>query len=242
MFGFTRKLSEDVQQLEQNVKRSFEGVRNDTQNVYDWLNYLYTQNTELKRVVDEQTLLLKRMPTTKEQVRELIDSHYSFEPILERIRAIEHRVDSAAKVGDKVGVIESQQRDIFDQLRQLHSQVSVLGNDRRQTVIPRDHPRTVPSGMGNGSALAEKMVRIAVRNSKDVIRQSILKLIRLHGQMSGVALRESIVTEQGLCSKSSFYRILEEIEDEHEITVVDEGKEKRYLWGSGRTKKARTDD
>ena len=38
-----------------------------------------------------------------------------------------------------------------------------------------------------------------------------------------------IVEEQGLCSKSSFYRLLEEIEQEPDIGVIKEGKEKHYI-------------
>jgi tetrahydromethanopterin S-methyltransferase subunit B len=232
--------SKEVRQLEENVKNSFASVKADTQNVYDWLHYLHQQNQDLKRSLDEKTALLKH-GMTAEKVRELIDAHYSFEPILERIRAMENRIENLSRVGDSVGALVSQQKDVFAQLRELHSQVETLGTDRRQKLIPRDGPGTVPEKMGTTSALTEKMVKIAVRNSKDVIRQSILKLIRLHGQISGVALRESIVTEQGLCSKSSFYRILEELEESDDISVVDEGKEKRYFWGHARAKKQRDD-
>ncbi|HSU73138.1 MAG TPA: hypothetical protein VLJ21_04805 [Candidatus Binatia bacterium] len=239
MWGFASK--EDLRQLEQNVKQSFTGVRTDTENVSGWIRYLAEQNTELRRLLDEKTAHIAR-GMTAEQVRQIVDSHYSFEPVLERIRALENRIENVAAVGQKVEVLESTQRDWFQALRELQSQVSELGTLRRQTLIPRDGPGTVPEKLGMTSALTEKMVKIAVRNSKDVIKQSILKLIRLHGQITGVALRESIVVEQGLCSKSSFYRILEELEDTDDISVVDEGKEKRYFWGSARAKKTRNDD
>jgi hypothetical protein len=35
-----------------------------------------------------------------------------------------------------------------------------------------------------------------------------------------------IVEEQGLASKSSFYRLIEELEDEGQATVISDGKEK----------------
>ena len=38
-----------------------------------------------------------------------------------------------------------------------------------------------------------------------------------------------VVEEQGLCSKSSFYRLLDEIEEEPEIGVMKKGKEKHYI-------------
>jgi len=242
MWGFASK--EEIQQLEQNTKQSFASVRADTQNVYDWLNFLYRQNQELQQSIDAQNALLQRT-MTPEQVRHIIDSHYSFEPILERVRAMENRIENIARLSGTVGNIERQQHDVFEQLKKLHSQVETLGNDRRQTHISRE-PGNVGNvtepRLGTTSALAEKMVKMAVRNSKDMIKQSILNLIRMHGQVSGVALRESIVVEQGLCSKSSFYRMLEELEDSDEITVVDEGKEKRYFWSAARAKKHARDD
>ena len=47
--------------------------------------------------------------------------------------------------------------------------------------------------------------------------------------MSALQLKEMVVEEQGLCSKSSFYRILEEIESLDEIVTIKKGKEKHYM-------------
>lgn len=239
MWGFATK--EDIRQVEKNVRQSFSDAKADTHNVQEWIRYLVEQNRDLRRLLDDKTADISRRMTA-EQVRQIVDTHYSFEPILERIRAMEARIDLFGVMNQKVDLLESTQRDWFQALRLLQDQVSTLNFSRRQTLIPRDGPETVPEKLGMTSALTEKMVKIAVRNSKDVIKQSILKLIRLHGQITGVALRESIVVEQGLCSKSSFYRILEELEETDEISVVDEGKEKRYFWGSTRTKKVREHD
>jgi Fe2+ or Zn2+ uptake regulation protein len=79
------------------------------------------------------------------------------------------------------------------------------------------------------SNLKEKMLKHIARNSKDYIRNTILSLIRRYEKISGFKLKEIIVEEQGLCSKSSFYRILEELEKEKGIDVVKEGKEKVFF-------------
>ena len=42
-------------------------------------------------------------------------------------------------------------------------------------------------------------------------------------------MKEIIVEEQALCSKSTFYRLLEEIEKIDDIEVVWEGKEKIFF-------------
>ncbi len=234
MFGLATK--EEIRQVEENVRTSFSSAKEDMGLLSQWVNYLAAENQRLQRELDDQSHVISSLPRlTKEDVKALVDAHYSVEPVLERVREIEHRIDALGRIAPQMSAIETQQIDVFAQLKQLHSQVSELGNVRRQTVIPSSL-RTPPE---MGSALQEKVIKMAVRNSKDLIKESIFNLIRMHGQVSGVALRESIVHEQGLCSKSSFYRLLEEIEGTQDITVVDEGKEKRYLWGGARAKKVR---
>lgn len=239
MFGFATK--EDVRQLEANAKTSFSSVKSDTDLLWQWVTYLHAQQQGQSGVLDGVLRKIEQVPT-KESIRSEVASAVEgspvFERLMERVRHVEHRVDELNRVEQKVHVLETGQKDWFEQLKQLNSQVQEIGTDRRQNVVPRTVPETVPGG----SRLREKVARLATRNSKDAIKQSILNLVRLHGQITGVALRESIVHEQGLCSKSSFYRLLEELEEGHEITVVDEGKEKRYLWGGARAKKVRTDD
>lgn len=234
MFGLATK--EDVRQVEENVKTSFSSAKDDIGLLSQWVNYLAAENQRLQHVLDEQSSVVAALPRlTREDVKAIVDAHYQVEPMLERVRAVEHRVETMADYAPKFDQLSRDHQDVFSQLRNLHSQVAELGTLRRQTVSPR----TIPGTVSGPSALQEKVIKLAVRNSKDVIKESILKLIRMHGQVSGVSLRDSIVNEQGLCSKSSFYRLLEELEQSSDITVVDEGKEKRYLWGGARAKKVR---
>ena len=67
------------------------------------------------------------------------------------------------------------------------------------------------------------------RNSKDYVKGVILSYIMKYGRISSLQLKEIVVDEQNFCSKSSFYRLLEEIEEKEEIGVVKEGKEKHYF-------------
>ncbi len=78
-------------------------------------------------------------------------------------------------------------------------------------------------------ALKERLLRKISKNSKDYIKSVILGTIKKYGRISGPQLKEIIVEEQGLCSKSSFYRLLQEIEIEQEISSFSEGKEKTYF-------------
>jgi len=79
------------------------------------------------------------------------------------------------------------------------------------------------------SALKEHILRRISKNSKDYIKSVVLGIIRKYGKISALQLREMIVEEQGLCSKSSFYRVLEELEQENVMQLVSRGKEKVYV-------------
>ena len=78
------------------------------------------------------------------------------------------------------------------------------------------------------SHLKEKVVREVARRSKDYVKNVIHNLIQKYEKASGLQLREIVVEEQKLVSKSSFYRLLQELEDERRISVQQRGKEKTY--------------
>ena len=77
--------------------------------------------------------------------------------------------------------------------------------------------------------ISKKIIKTIKRQSKDYVKHSILSLIQKYGKISALQLRDMVVDEQGLCSKSTFYRILEEIENSDEISVIKNRKEKKYL-------------
>ena len=54
-------------------------------------------------------------------------------------------------------------------------------------------------------------------------------MIQKYGDITALKLREMLVEEQGVVSKSSFYRILEELEKDDLIDMVRVGKEKHYF-------------
>lgn len=228
MFGFASK--EDIRQVEDNLRTSFSSVKQDVQHALDWVQYLYGQQQLLLQKVDAQAQQVSAMPKSRDELKVMVS--HAVEQVSERVREVEQRMDGLHRVAARVEVLEQQQVDAFAKLRDMQSH---LDSHRRQI----DVPSTFPDVPRQGTMLKEKVIRLAVRNSKDVIKESIMKLVRTHGQISGVALRESIVHEQGLCSKSSFYRILEDLESSPDVTVIDEGKEKRYVWGP-RSKKVKS--
>jgi len=76
---------------------------------------------------------------------------------------------------------------------------------------------------------SEKSARKVARHSKEYIKNIILSTIGKFDQVQALQLREMIVEEQGLCSKSTFYRLLEELEAEESVSMIARGKEKVYI-------------
>ena len=131
------------------------------------------------------------MPKTREEFKELVDSYYSFDGIMGRLKDIEKKVES-------------------------------LGNSSPAAVSQPVQSRQVMN-------IREKVLKKIARSSKDYIKNLVLNLVSKYGKISALQLREIIVEEQGLCSKSSFYRILEELEREDQLNIISRGKVKVYL-------------
>ena len=79
------------------------------------------------------------------------------------------------------------------------------------------------------ATIKEKIIKRITKNSKDYIKSIILSYIKKYSKITALQLKEMVVEEQGLCSKSSFYRLLEELEEEPELGVIKKGKEKHYI-------------
>lgn len=215
------KVDQKLSELHVTLSDSFAKVKQDSALMSRWVEYLYhvaieqqralndlrSRNVQLQSlVIDGQRLnrhqaecihdlhvQVKNMPSTKEDIRHIVDSFYSFEPIMARVKQVEQKL---AEIGVKNAA-------------SLESPV-------------------LPSVGRPSASLREKILRRITRNSKDFIKSSIVSLIAKYGKISGVQLREIVVEEQGLCSKSSFYRLLEEVAQAENVQVVIDGKEKIY--------------
>ena len=210
LFGTSKKLAE----IDRSVSQSFEKVKQDTDSLYQWVSYLYQQNQQLieqnaalKRLTEEQKMALNElkvtvthMPKTPQEIKLLIDQFYSFEPIMQRIKHIEQKIE----------LVE-------------------MRRERPLRPLEYQSPSVSPEEKQPSTALKEKLMRKLARNSKDYIKNLVLGLVHKYSKMGALQLREIVVEEQGLCSKSSFYRILEEMEKEQGLQVVSDGKHTVYV-------------
>lgn len=303
MGWFTTKKKEVIPSTMHNLLvQSFGQVRKDVQNVYDWLKFLYNQNTFQQRLLEDQRKEIQElrsqmalMPQNKEEVRALIDAYYDITPVLNQVQEMERRIVEVAnhrqphisveqvaeQVKDQLNEevtshfesaesriqrqVESRLREelqeavsarleavsdrlearqepeseaisaLNERLEKIQEQLTFLGEKQAAPVpAPATYVQQVqpamPSVPRQNSALKEKLMRSLTRNSKEYIKNTIMGLIKKYQKITGLQLREIVVEEQGLVSRSSFYRLLNELEHEQSgLSVIQHGKEKIYV-------------
>ena len=200
-----------LRQINEIVKKSFSNVKKDTTDIFQWLNYFYKKNMEQEQVIRQFQAELSYMPKTREEIRRIVDEYYSFEGVMAKIRELNYKVDEL--------VIAQQQRQIQPAPaipREVPS--DIYGFEKR---LERLEQKKI--------SLKEKIVRRVARNSKEYIKGVIISYIKKYEKISALQLKEIVVDEQNFCSKSSLYRLLEEIEALEDIGVIKHGKEKHYI-------------
>ncbi len=191
------------------VSLSFARVRDDTSRIFQWLDYLHTQNLEQQKTINSLRRDFSFVPKSSEDVKRVIDSYYSFDAMLRRLEKMEEKLSSLEQRKlESVRLLDSFETE-------KNESKNKLKNDSKNDSLY--------------SQLQRKMIKKITRNSKNYIKSTIVSLVSKYDKISALELREMIVEEQNLCSKSSFYRILEELEQEQSLTVVAEGKEKTYF-------------
>lgn len=217
MFWFKKKNTEieRLSELHNVLRNSFQNVRKDTQNLYAWLTLLYQKNQQQERTIQELQLTLKYIPKTPEEIKNIVDRYYNYQGLLERLNLIKERIDEL--------------KQIQQQPMQAHQIVQPISPNSAQSKLENISLR-LEKLESKGSLMKEKIIRRIAKYSKDFIKTKIYDIIRKYEKVSALQLREIIVEEQGLCSKSSFYRILEELESQDEIETVHDTKEKFYFY------------
>lgn len=187
------------------LARSFANVKRDTQNIFFWLNFLNQQNQQQQQKIKQLELDLSYIPKRPEDIRKIIDSYYSFDNIMEKIKLLNEKIDNLPLKSSSQTITAP--REIYN----IEKRLSNLEEQRKATI-------------------REKVVQRVSKNSKEYVKSLILSYIRKYSQISGLQLKEMIVQDQGLCSKSSFYRLLDEIETMEDIGTAKKGNQKYYLY------------
>ena len=195
-----RKLS----QMHHLLARSFSNVKRDTQSLFQWFNYLYKQDLEQQNQIKQLQLELSYIPKKPEDIRKIVDSYYSFDNVMERIKIINEKVDN---LSTKKGL----EPQTHPEIHEITQRLTQLEDQKKATI-------------------REKVVKRVTRNSKEYVKNLMLSYIRKYTQIGALQLKDMVVYDQGLCSKSSFYRLLDEIEALEDIGTVKKGRQKYYLY------------
>ncbi len=235
MWPFRKKgeIETRISRLDSALENSFEKVRQDMASVSGWIRYLYSQDAERQKLIGiihaQMEHLAKaqsqqgqlQLPDMSHITRKLSDFEQKIDTIGVSVKTIEPIIDKVAVLNSQVRMMEETQKTVFDKLREFAGKLEEMPASR---VI--SHASAHSPGMSN---LKEKIIRKVARHSKDYIKNLILSTIARYDELSALHLREMIVEEQGLCSKSTFYRLLEELEAADAVSMIARGKEKVYL-------------
>lgn len=229
MWPFTKKgdVETKIDALDATLSDSFQRVKQDMYAVNIWLNYFYTQEMERQRTIEDLQSRVANLSSIPEKLMEspnmagiperLHKVEQKISEIGVAVHAVEPIVGRITALNSQVKLVEESQKSIFERLKDIASKVEKFENKVEQS-------RTRTS-----FNLREKIVRKVAKHSKDYVKNLILSAIAKYDEISALQIREMIVEEQGLCSKSTFYRLLEEIEQEDKVSMIAKGKEKVYM-------------
>ena len=212
MFWKKDDTEKKLQQMNDLLKKSFANVKRDTTGIFQWMNYFYRRGMEQEQLIKRLQLELSYLPKTREDIRRIIDDYYSFESIMAKISELNYKIDELARKH----ATQAERYVSQDVHREAHPDLSYI--EKRLEMLEQKK-----------MSIKEKIMRKLTRNSKEYVKSVILSYIRKYEKVSALQLKEIVVDEQNFCSKSSFYRLLEEIEDLDEIGVIKQGKEKHYI-------------
>jgi hypothetical protein len=219
--------------LDITLRESFSNVKRDTALLFQWIQYLN------KKQINAEFQLRKAIGylPTREEIRNLIDSYYEgvnrSQKAQQDILRSDMEILKAEILILKKQMSENRSSDsikyeVDQKLKEFEGRIEALRTISE--LKPQSPVSEAKMPSDRHFALKDKIIRSITRNSKDYVKSLALNMIRKYQKITGLQLRIMIVEEQGLASKSSFYRILEEIEKESEdISVFWDGKEKVYI-------------
>ncbi len=236
LFTKNKKTQTGLIQLHNLLTNSFKNVQRDTAYILHWLTYLYHKNLHQEQHIEQLRQELNYLPLSKQEIRKIIDEYYSYEPLLNRIKELDNRIEELRKshleLHKSHSELHQKHHEIAPKIEAIKTQIEAKKPEFSPKIptleIDQLHKR-LEKLETKKATIKEKIIKRITKNSKDYIKSIILSYIKKYGKITALQLKEMVVEEQGLCSKSSFYRLLEEIEEEPEIGVIKKGKEKQYM-------------
>ena len=212
MFWKKDNTEKKLSQMNDLLKKSFANVKRDTTSIFQWMNYFYRKGIEQEQLIKKLQMEISYMPKTREDIRRIVDDYYSFGSVMARVKELNEKIDDLSRK-QSVHVERHMPQAIQ---KETHQDISYI--EKRLEILEQKK-----------MSIKEKIMRRLTRNSKEYIKGVIISYIRKYEKISALQLKEIVVDEQNFCSKSSFYRLLEEIENLDDIGFIKQGKEKLYI-------------
>ena len=248
-----KKLKHAIVKMEENLKVSFLKVKDEMETVNKWLTYQNDRSNYLEGKLDRIALMAdevskgfsngfvtlgKHSSLMGDMANKLVaisrdlraveaiasdnvtntELNFHIENISREIQRFQHKIESVAMATPTITAIKEQ---LHNHMAEPHSielieqKINAIQEKINDLVIKKT-PK-------------EKLVQKVKKNQHDYIKAVILSYIEKYGKISSFQLREIVVEEQNLTSRSTFYRILEEVEEMEGINILREGKEKLYF-------------
>ena len=253
-----QKVNQKIGVLDQSLQDSFNKVKVDVQHVNQWINYLHNHQDRIDTSIHTIEQKFDRF-LTKDELKYFVDEYYrNINTVNESVSAFKNEVNTHLNsvytnqklVFQRLEALSqgNLKQELQEEMRTFKHEMELKVSSQLTTAIPTQgifdklellnrRLDEVQSNMGSlqekantRQNLKEKIFKKITRHSKDYVKSMLISLIKKYNKISGLNLREIVVEEQGIVSKSSFYRLLTEIEEDEGVNVVQEGKEKHYFW------------
>ena len=201
MLFWKREKTKDVEFYR--VNSDIQSLNEQMQVITQWIQYFDGSIRDINSRMYRLQTHLSYIPKTKEQIKQVIDSPDKSE--IDQIR--EH-------------------------IKELKQHVDHLKNQpKEEKIVERIIEKPVYSEnlMERVGKPNQKIADLALKHSKDHLMKFIVQLMQKYGDITAQKLKEIVVEEQGLCSKSTFYRLLEELERQYNLKSERKGKVKYYF-------------
>lgn len=181
----------------------------------DNMNQVLTEVSRVGKQSSENRVYLQTHSTEHAPRNEL---NFHIENISTELKRVDSKVEQLSFLPGKVDALKN---EVTEHLNSPHGSTEVESKinalqEKLNSIIVKKTPK-------------EKLVQKVTKNSHDYIKAMVLSYIGKYQKISGYQLREMIVEEQNITSKSTLYRILDEIEKLDEISTIRQGKEKIFL-------------
>ena len=253
-----QKVNQKIGVLDQSLQDSFNKVKVDVQHVNQWINYLHNHQDRIDTSIHTIEQKFDRF-LTKDELKYFVDEYYrNINTVNESVSAFKNEVNTHLNsvytnqklVFQRLEALSqgNLKQELQEEIRTFKHEMELKVSSQLTTTIPTQgifdklellnrRLDEVQSNMGSlqekantRQNLKEKIFKKVTRHSKEYVKSMLISLIKKYNKISGLNLREIVVEEQGIVSKSSFYRLLTEIEEDEGVNVVQEGKEKHYFW------------